>query len=210
MAPPKGKRRQTHKSDRYEDEGEMRKSLREIMYNTSGQQQHLRFICTQRLLYEFWNKHRVEKIAAFQNYDKEVFNKIRNGFLRVLSIVIFIEWNDLFRFEPVFVKEGLDDNSLFFDEGQLEDMESGIDNFIAQQYLFKPEIIKHTQYSYIQHIDAVRRLPFIGEPELLGKGGYGCVSKKQIAPHCLEIISEENVTNRNSDVSSASYRNVQY
>lgn len=181
-----------------------------MMYHKSGQQQHLRFICTQKLINEFWNNHRVGRIFAFRNYEKAVLTKIQKEFLRVLSIVIYTEWNDLVRFDPVFVMEGLDDDSLFFDERKLRHMETGIHNFIELQYLFRPEIIKQKHQAFIQFIPDIIRLPFIGDSELLARGGYGSVSRKQIAPHCLETISEENVPNTNESVSSASHYNVQY
>lgn len=204
----KGKRRQIADKDQFENEILMRKQLREMMYHSG--QQHLRFICTQKLINEFWNEHSVEKIVAFQKYDQDVFTKIKNRFLRVLSIAIFTEWNDLIRFSPVFVQEGLDDNSLFFDESRLSLMETGIDNFVAQQYLFKPETIKQTRQSLIQECPDMGRLPFINEPELLGRGGFGSVSKMQIAPYCLDRISEDGVRSSNQGVSVASHCNVHY
>lgn len=208
---PKGKRRKAVDKGQFEDEVEMRKKLRRMMYyKGSGQEAHLRFICPQKI-HTFWNEHRIDRISAFQNYDEEVLTKIKNRFLRVLSIVIFIEWNDLIRFNPVFVQEDLDDDSLFFDEHDLKEMVSGIDNFIAQQYLFKPEIIKHTKQAHIQFVPPIRRLPFIEGSEPLGSGAFGAVSKKRIAPHCLESISEDNVSILNPDVSSVgTHRNQCY
>lgn len=206
---PKAKRRKATVADHFEDEVIMRGKLRSMMYyDGSGGEEHLRFICPQKL-HIFWTEHRIENISAFQKYDKEVFSEIKDRFLRVLSIVIFTEWNDLIRFNPVFVKEGLDDDSLFFDERQLQGMVTGIDNFTAQQYLFKPEIIKHTKQAHIQVIPPIRRLPFIEGSESLGSGAFGLVSKKRIAPHCLESISEDNVSIRNPDVSSVGNRHNQ-
>lgn len=206
----KGKRRQTADNDQFEDEGAMRKELREMMYHKGAQQQHLRFVCNHKLLDEFWNKHRVEKITAFRKYEIDVIRIIRERFLRVLSIAIFTEWTDLIRFDPVFVKEDLDDSSLFFDERQLNGMVTGVDNFVAQQYMFKPEIIIQTQQAHIQAVPAISRLPFIDEPAILGKGGYGSVSRRQIAPYCLNSNSEEYGSTSNSGVSSVSHRNTYY
>ena len=206
---PKTRRRGAVVTDQFENEVMMRRKLRSLMYyDGSGEEEHLRFICPQKI-HTFWTEHRVENISAFQKYDKKVLIEIKDRFLLVLSIVIFTEWNDLIRFNPVFVQEGLDDNSLFFDEGQLEGMMTGIDNFIAQQYLFKPEIIKHTKQAHIQFIPPIRRLPFIEESELLGSGAFGVVSKKRIAPRCLESISEDNVPISNADVSSVGIRHTQ-
>lgn len=207
---PNRKRQKAVVKDQFEDEVTMRRKLRNMMYyDNSGQEEHLRFICPERLINTFWNEHRIDRISAFQKYDEEVFTKIKARFMRVLSIVIFTEWNDLIRFNPVFVQEGLDDNSLFFNEHQLKEMVTGIDNFIAQQYLFKPEIIKDTKQAHIQFILPTRRLPFIEESELLGSGAFGAVSKKIIAPHCLESIHEDNVPSSNRNVSSAGNHRTQ-
>lgn len=193
-----------------EDEGEigeMRKGLWNIMYQGSGQ--HLRFICTSKLINDFWSEHRVEKLSAFRDYEEGVLLKIRKGFLRVLSIVIFIQWNGLVRFDTVFVNKGLDDNSLFFNKDQLKNMKTEIDDFLEKQYIFKPEIIEYRQEAHIQTIPAESRLPFIGESDLLGRGGYGSVSKREIAPHCLEFMSEEDVPYINQDVRPTSHCKVQ-
>jgi hypothetical protein len=208
---PKHKRSIAVVNDQFEDEVMMRSDLRNMMYyhNSSGQE-HLRFICPKKLIDIFWKKYHINRISAFKNYDEEVFTKIKEGYLRVLSIVIFTEWPDLILFNPVFVQEGLDDDSLFFNEHQLKGMVKGIDNFVAQQYLFKPEIIKHTKQAQIQIVPPTRRLPFIGESELLGLGAFGTVRKKRIAPHCLESISEDSVSINNSDVSYAGHHGTQY
>ncbi|KAL9607552.1 MAG: hypothetical protein Q9167_007545 [Letrouitia subvulpina] len=181
----------------YEDEAKMRKGLKDRMDLSNDYQR--RFICAPKLL-DFWNEYHVENIAAFENYDRAVFPQIRKKFLRVLSIVIFIEWSDLKLFEAVFVKENLDDDSLFFDEHQLRGMVTGIDNFLVQQYIFRPEIIKSKQQSYIQVIPARNRLPFLDTPEVIGNGGFGAVSKRRIAPNCFEEIHSDNTQSSNPGV----------
>lgn len=192
-------RRQRAVNSQYEDEAKMRKGLKDRMY--LGNDYQKRFICWPQLL-DFWNEHHLEDIAAFENYDRAVFPQIRKKFLRVLSIVIFIEWNDLRLFEAVFVKENLNDDSLFFDEHHLRGMVTGIDNFLTQQYIFKPEIIKSKQQSYIQVIPARNRLPFVETPEFIGGGGFGAVSKRIIAPNCFETHSD-NTSSSNSGVNLA-------
>ncbi|KAL9044576.1 MAG: hypothetical protein Q9214_002297 [Letrouitia sp. 1 TL-2023] len=197
MAKDKARRHKAINSQ-YEDEAKIRKGLKDCMYLSNDYQK--RFICLPKLK-DFWNDHHLEDIAAFENYDRAVFPQIRKRFLRVLSIVIFIEWSDLRLFEAVFVKENLDDDSLFFDEHQLQSrgMVTGIDNFLTQQYIFKPEIIESKQQSYIQVIPARNRLPFLDTPEYIGRGGFGAVSKREIAPNCFEVHSD-NTSSSNSHV----------
>ena len=164
----------------------MRKGLQELMYHKSNPDEQ--FMCYTKIQ-DFWIKHDVGNIQDFQRYERPVFATIKQKYLRVLTIVVFIGWDGLKRFEPVFVKESLDDDSLFFDEDQLEHMKTGKEEFLQNQFLFKPETVKEKDDSYVQFVDAERRLPFDETDTLVGTGGFGAVTQRTIVSGCLENIS---------------------
>lgn len=197
----KGRKVDKRRADRRRDDDDdgmrnMREGLRSLMYHPNDHQK--RFICPHTLKNDFWTKHDVKDIKAFRNYDNDVFPEIKRRFLLVLSVLIFIEWNDLIRFNVVFVQapEGdLDDENLVFNKAKLErsEMESGIDNFLEAQYIFKPEIIKRRPDGWIQPVEPQMRLPFLDTPEPIAEGGFATVSKRLIAPYCLRHESSNKV-----------------
>ena len=191
--PKKSRRGQRSVPEQFLDEDEVREALAKCIYNNESHQQHLRFVNPYELK-QFWDANDVRRIAKFSNYSPEVFETIESRFLLVLAIAIWSEWNDLIRFLPVFVAENRDDKSLPFSKDQLVDMDTGIENFISQQYMFMTEIIRVKDEPYIQRIDASARLPFLGDGEPIDSGGYGLVTRGQIAPHCLKY-EEFNSTN---------------
>ena len=197
---PKAKRKhraQSHDFNLFEDLNQIRADMRELMEHKDQQK---RFICPHRLKDELWVNHRVDQIEAFQGYDQKGRTEIRQRFLKVLSILIFIEWNDLTRFEPVFVKENLNDGSLPFTRDQIRDMETGVDYFLDAQYIFIPQVIIQKTAGWIQSVPADFRLPFLDTENLIAMGGFGEVTRREIAPHCREDWSN-NLPSRNDCVS---------
>ena len=139
------------------------------------------FICKNDLD-QIWADHSLSGI--FPSFSSDERQNIRNNFIRVLSMLIHVGWTDLSRFRPLFLREpGRDDSHLPF-----EDL-----NFLGKfgpavsfnQHAFKPVVIEEHNERYIQGISPKLRLPFIEEPEFLGKGGYGSVTKRVIAPRYL-------------------------
>ena len=133
-------------------------------------------------LEQVWADHPLSQI--FPTYDPEERESIRQNYIRVLSTLVYIGWSDMSRFRPLFLREvGRDDASLPFTNmtflGTSEHM------FSTYQHAFKPVVIEERNERHIQNIPTEHRLPFMHEPEFMGSGGYGSVTKRVIAPRCL-------------------------
>ncbi|KAG8531717.1 uncharacterized protein KY384_003349 [Bacidia gigantensis] len=184
-----GKRQRRRTAD--EVTSKIQRSIKKCFHqsNSNGE----RFIC-KRGLQSVWTDHQVESIPAFkaEGFNGKDYKVIKERFLVVLSIVIFIDWDNLEAFREVFVEQKLDDNALFFNEDQLRGLRGGKDNFLTQQYLFRPTVIEERSDCFIQNIPSDHRLPFISEPERLGEGGYGAVTKRYVAVRCLKEGDKDN------------------
>ena len=170
-----------------------------------GESMHLRdsipekFICKEKLD-KVWLQHPVKIIPAFENLSENELKAVERRFLRVLSILIFIGW-DLVRFRPVFLRTDLDDSKLFFSKEQLQELGLNAQAFYDSQSIFKPVVIKQSPEVSKQNIDINHRLPFITKPELLGKGGFGEVTKRVIAAGCFEETRVDEPPISNQEVS---------
>ncbi len=88
------------------------------------------------------------------------------------------------RFRPLFLREpGRDDANLPFKD--LGFLGTSGQVFSSYQHAFKPVVIEEHNERHIQEIPTENRLPFIDEPEFMGIGGYGSITKRVIAPRCL-------------------------
>ena len=135
---------------------------------------------------------------------------MRLGYLRVLSILIFIAWPDLRLFRPRFMHDELDDSKLFLDDKQVETIGSSALIFQSQQYIFKPEMIVQRHEDIIQKVDANCRLPFTDAPEYLGHGGFGAVTKRTTAPRCFVEISPSGEKSLNLEVRLPSHEIIHF
>lgn len=140
------------------------------------------FICKHDLD-QVWADHPLRTI--FPSFSQDECDSTRQRYICVLSILVYAKWADLkSRFRPLFLREdGRDDTHLPFKN--LDFLGEFAPAFSSYQQAFKPAIIEERNERYIQSIPPECRLPFIGEPEPLGKGGYGSVTKRVIAPRCL-------------------------
>lgn len=151
---------------------------------------HREFICKYDLD-QIWADYSLTQI--FPNFTPQERESIRKDYMRVLSILIYIDWNGLSRFRPLFLREnGRDDAHLPFTD--LAFLAGSKDLFSFHQHAFKPVVIEEHNERHIQEISEEHRLPFTEEPELVGNGGYGSVTKRVIAPRCL-WNKEENKDN---------------
>ena len=145
----------------------------------------------QRTAHVFICKYDLEQVWAdrpliqiFPSYDSEDREDIRENYICVLSILIYIGWTDMSRFRPLFLREvGHADANLPFTD--LTFLGTSGHMFSLHQHEFKPVVIEERNERYIQNIPTEHRLPFIHEPELMGNGSYGSVTKRVIAPRCL-------------------------
>ena len=153
-----------------------------ISAKMNGQHAAHKFICKDDLD-QVWADRPLRTI--FPNFSQDECDSTRQSYICVLSILIYADWADLkSRFRPLFLREdGRDDTHLPFKD--LDFLGKFAPTFSSHQQAFKPVIIEERNERYIQTIPPERRLPFIGEPEPLGKGGYGSVTKRLIAPRCL-------------------------
>ena len=146
-------------------------------------------------------KHDLDQVWAdyplrnlFPNFGPEECEAIRKSYICVLSILVYVDWTDLkSRFRPVFLREaGRDDEHLPFTD--LAFLGTSRQIFASYQHAFTPVVIQEHREKYIQDIPTEHRLPFIDEPEDVGLGGYGSVTKRIIAPRCLRN-QEDNTEN---------------
>ena len=150
----------------------------------------------QRTAHVFICKYDLEQVWAdrplsqiFPSYDSEDWEDIRENYMCVLSILVYIGWTDMSRFRPLFLREpGHDDANLPFTD--LTFLGTSGHMFSLHQHEFKPVVIEERNERYIQNIPTERRLPFIHEPKIMGNGSYGSVTKRIIATRCLR--NEEN------------------
>ena len=149
------------------------------------------FICKPDLD-SVWTDHPLRNI--FPKFDPREWDTIRKRYVRVLSILVLIDWTDLrSRFRPVFLRDPAhDDEHLPFTD--LEFLGTSRQVFASYQHAFTPTVIEERKEKHIQVIPAECRLPFVNEPEDVRLGGYGSVTKRIIAPRCLKN-KEDNTDN---------------
>lgn len=161
------------------------------VYNAIKRKMH-----RQRTAHVFICKYDLEQVWAdrplsqiFPSYKSEDWEDIRGNYICVLSILVYIGWTDMSRFRPLFLREvGRDDANLPFTD--LTFLGTSGHMFSLHQHEFKPVIIEERNERYIQNIPTEHRLPFIHDPEFMGNGSYGSVTKRVIATRCLR--NEEN------------------
>ena len=148
--------------------------------------------------YMFICKHDLDLVWAdhplcniFPNFNPSEWDMIRKRYIRVLSILIIIDWTDLTRrFRPVFLRDPKhDDQHLPFND--LKFLGPSRQIFASYQHAFTPIVIEERKEKHIQDIPAECRLPFINEPEDVRLGGYGSVTKRIIAPRCLKNMKDK-------------------
>ncbi|KAG8530305.1 uncharacterized protein KY384_004807 [Bacidia gigantensis] len=145
---------------------------------------------TKEKLDEIWDRHPPSSILAFENLNREELKALKTDYLRVLSLLVLIGW-DLQRFRPVFLRSDLKDSNLFFSLAQLDVLGAQKEIFHDYQFMFKPVVIEHNEGNDKQTVDQNHRLPFIDNPEPLGRGGSGEVTKRTIAAECFaEVLSD--------------------
>ncbi|KAL9101364.1 MAG: hypothetical protein Q9163_003366 [Psora crenata] len=129
-----------------------------------------RFICEARLRENIWSKFSLNEIPTFEHWDPKGLDIVKEDYTLAGNLTAS-EWLSL--------KMGLNDDSLPFEESKLLGLGGLRQQFIELQFIFKPQTIK---WWY--------RLPFTKEPELLGKGSSGEVTKRTIAPGYFVEIRE--------------------
>ena len=164
-------------------------AIRTRMYNADDPSDASRIFICEHDLQTAWQNHNLNTIFPPTKYSPEEIETIRNRFLRVLSVLIFIGWSsdDLVnKFRSQFLRAGgREDNDLPIDKEKLKFLDASFYMFWQYQFAFCPAIILESGNSHIQRIETNRRLPFSGKPVEVGGGAYGRVSQVTIAPRCL-------------------------
>ena len=155
------------------------------------QNESLKFICEHELR-DIWAGFSIGAVFSTASWTPSESQIIRADLLKVLSILILINWPELDElFRPVFfdrVNHGMKDASLPFPIEAMEGLENSKYMFFQEQYAFIPAVIEEHDEAFIQEIQPKIRLPFREKSLEIGTGGYGEVRKVEIAPRCLYSV----------------------
>ena len=184
--PPDGLRNPSHGVENLDPLAQIQMAILQRMHRQDDSSKI--FICDRELrtVWEFYN---LRDIFPSQRWWEDERQKIRAEYLKVLSILICIDWTDLeLLFRPYFFMrpdQDRNDASLPLSETQLGFLRRSAHLFSQMQYAFIPVIIEEHDTRYIQQLRSKERLPFIEDSLEIGSGGFGVVSKVIIAPEYL-------------------------
>lgn len=155
------------------------------------------FICEHDLR-NAWSDHSLKEIFPARSFDDDDRKEISSKYLRVLSVLILIDWHDLpNQFHTHFLsRDDRADANLPFTTKELSFLDRSAWNFEDLQYAFIPQVIQEVDEKRVQRIDPRRRLPFLEKPTPMGTGGYGAVTKVHIAPRYLLDEANKKENNR--------------
>ena len=138
------------------------------------------FVCDHELG-EAWDQNRLLDLVSHISSRSDL-DFIRHNLVKILSILVSIRWDRWSDFEKHFLRhkvdgrfDRLDANLPLADCSFLDD--SGYD-FKTNQYTFLPIRIEQGQN---QEFSPERRLPFVHSSAIIGKGGFGEVTRCTIA-----------------------------
>lgn len=163
--------------------------IRDVMYHSEDSSK--RFI-GQEELRALWADLGLRRMFPSHSWDDQEIQTIRDGYLKVLSILVMIAWpgvcgHDKSRFRKHFLQRphhDFADPNLPLANERLGFLKEYAINFREKQYAFCPVIIEECEASYIQEVAADRPLPFTEEELPLGEGASGKVRKAVIARYC--------------------------
>ena len=168
-----------------------------ILQRMKQQHEHDRskmFICEHDLK-AVWEDHNLTDIFPSETWTKSELRVIRTHLLKILSIVIWINWPFLReRFRQVFfsrLNQGIRDDDLPFSLEMMTGLGYSRHMFYQEQFAFIPAVIEEHEETYIQVIPREIRLPFRQKSAEIGSGGYGEVKKVEIAPRCLFNVARK-------------------
>ena len=134
-----------------------------------------------------WEHYDLSTIFPQRGWTFEQYQQIRNEYLKILSILIWIGWRDLVgQFRALFfTRPDRKDRNLPIAEENLSFLGGSALTFYVMQYAFVPVVIHDMDKMHVHRLGPLERLPFIEETYAIGCGGFGEVSKVVIAPRCL-------------------------
>ena len=119
---------------------------------------------------------------------------VRASYLKIISILAVIDWhfNDK-AFDKIFVLGvAITDKRLPFDEAELQFLGKYSQRFFENQENFMTVCIED-DYRDAKLLERSRpwRLPFLGEPILVGRGGFGQVFSVEVAPRSVKHVPRD-------------------
>lgn len=147
-------------------------------------------------LEKIWTIERLgEFFKGFPWADKKFLEVVLQKFLRVLSILVRIEWDGFENFKDAFYDHpGRQDSDLpFHDTNQIEQLDPIIaNNFSTRQYNFIPITIEENKD---QEVSESRLFPFVKESEVISEEkGSDCIVYKEVVAkrHLITSSGEPN------------------
>ena len=178
-------------SQLYMQKESARSAILRSIHNRLGLQhenESLQFICEHELK-DIWAGFPVDAVFSQASWTPSESQAIRAHLLKILSILILINWPGLDeQFRSVFfdrLEHGMRDEYLPFSSEAVDGLENSRYMFCREQYAFIPAIIEEHDEAFIQEINPKIRLPFREKSLEIGTGGYGEVRKVEIAPRSL-------------------------
>jgi hypothetical protein len=176
-----------------------KKITRDLMCNRGGVEAG-RFI-SQRALCDIWRDRLRDFLRILGYTDDLALCYIRDNLLKILSILVAIEWRQWNKFTGIFLASMHVPHACRLDESipfTLEDLEQESflgdrmgEMFFTTQYAFIPIVIEEGK---VMEYPAWKRLPFIqSERKHLGKGSYGLVTKEVIAVNQFRWKDSQNL-----------------
>ena len=134
-----------------------------------------------------WHDYHLSTIFPTQRWTVEQWQQIRTDYLKVLSILIWIDWTPLAEnFRAVFfMHRDRRDACLPFSMEKLNFLAGSALTFFQTQYAFLPVVIHDKDEMFVHNLEPLERLPFIEEARDIASGGFGHITKVVIAPRCL-------------------------
>ena len=141
-----------------------------------------------------WQEYTLSSIFPNQRWTMDQWRRIRTEYLKVLSILILIDWTPLAEnFRALFyMYPDRRDESLPFSKDKLSFLGTSALIFFQSQFAFLPVVIQDKDEMFVHNLKPLERLPFIEEACDIGSGGFGDVTKVMIAPRCLLSKGSEN------------------
>ena len=141
-----------------------------------------------------WQEYTLSSIFPARRWTLEQWQRIRTEYLKVLSILIWIDWTPLAEnFRAVFfTNRDRSDAKLPFSLEKLAFLGGSALTFFQSQFAFLPVVIQDLDEMFVHNLKPLERLPFIQEACDIGSGGFGDITKVVIAPRCLLSKGLEN------------------
>ena len=144
---------------------------------------HKPFICDYDLC-SIWGDNRIQKLVSHIAPEGK-WDFVCDNLSRVVSILVFIGWDRWTDFETIFLPKDKKEEQYDWLDAKLPFADFSFlpsryqYHFSIHQYIFLPIRIEQGKS---QEVSSERRLPFIDSSDVVGRGGFGEVTRCRIAP----------------------------